>query len=360
MAQQRIRVLACSLAILGVYVSTLMTSGCGSNSSSQQLKKNTVTDVYVAGWENSSLNSIALVAKYWKNGNPVVLSQQPSEAYAIAVSGNDVYVAGQVAGSTHDIAVYWKNGVEADLTDGSSEAEADSIFVQGTDVYVAGRDGDAAMYWKNGAPVVLDANALVSNVIVSGADVYVAGWKYRTTQIDPTHIVDYPVALYWKNGDEVDLTDGRVTAYANSIFLLGSDVYVAGATSSATYATDLIPTYWKNGSALQLPGNDSFNWAAWIWANGTDVYVAGNDLNLNNRTYAATTWKDGTRSDLWNGNDTSNASQVTVDGTDVYISGDLSANGGIQRAGYWKNGQRVDVSSSTEMASAKSIVVVTH
>jgi len=360
MTRQRLPVLVCSLATFGLYVSSLLTTGCGSNSSSQ-LKNNTITDVYVAGWENSSPDSSAVsLAKYWKNGNAVVLSEKPSRASFIAVSGNDVYVAGQVAGSNHDIAVYWKNGVEIDLTDGSNEAGANSIFVQGTDVYVAGQDGAAAMYWKNGMPVVLDANATVSNIVVLGADVYVAGWKYKTTQIDSTHSVVYPVALYWKNETEVELSDGTVTAYANAIFLSGGEVYVAGATSSATYATDLIPTYWKNGAAVRLAGNSDFNWATGIWTNGTDVYVAGNDVNPNNRLYAATSWKDGTRGDLWSGDEVSRASQVTVVGTDVYISGDSSVNGGVQRAGYWENGQRVNLSSDTDQASATSIVVVSH
>jgi hypothetical protein len=193
---------------------------------------------------------------------------------------------------------------------------------------------------------------------VSGTDVYVAGSKSKPVRIDANHYVSYMVPLYWKSGTEVDLTDGRVSASAGSIFLSGSDVYMAGAVSSATYATDLIPAYWKNGTLVQLLGNSNFNFATSIWANGADVYVAGADNNSN--IFGATYWKDGTINDLWKAFGYSNASQITLDGTDVYVSGDLSVNGGIQRAGYWKNGVRVDLSNYPKRASANSIVVVTH
>jgi hypothetical protein len=193
MDQNRLRIVPTLVASLGLLTSALMTTGCGSSSSSQRLTSNTVTDVYVAGWQNTSAAGNDFVATYWKNGNAVLLSQLPSTANSIAVSGNDVYVAGSVEGSQHGIAVYWKNGTQIDLTDGSSEASANSIFVQGTDVYVTGNvlgsNSSAATYWKNGVPVVLDPNAYVQNIVVSGTDVYVAGSKSKPVRIDANHYV---------------------------------------------------------------------------------------------------------------------------------------------------------------------------
>lgn len=88
-----------------------------------------------------------------------------AEANSIAVSGTDVYVAGtQWDGNSiqysdgytvyhhNPIAKYWKNGKPVNLTDGSKWAEARSIVVSGTDVYVAGFEGSIAKYWKNGSP----------------------------------------------------------------------------------------------------------------------------------------------------------------------------------------------------------------
>jgi len=54
----------------------------------------------------------------------------------------DVYVAGyEVNGSNLDIAKYWKNGTPVILGAGTYGSWATSIYVSGSDVYVSGREG---------------------------------------------------------------------------------------------------------------------------------------------------------------------------------------------------------------------------
>jgi hypothetical protein len=95
------------------------------------------TGVYMAG----ALRPLSCAA-LWKNGAVQPLEQQPSQcaadssAFAVFVSGGDVYVAG--AGPQW--AVLWKNGEAQYLTDGNDYAEARSVFVSEGDVYAVGRD----------------------------------------------------------------------------------------------------------------------------------------------------------------------------------------------------------------------------
>jgi len=139
-------------------------------------------DVYVAGV--MSVNN-STVPGYWKNGKRILLDSAAyvggygtAVAYSLAVSGNDVYVAGYyTTGVTQtQFGIYWKNGMPVYLTDGSTGTEAaNSIAVSGTDVYVAGYGNNgSAKYWKNGNPVNLTNgtnNAYANSIAVSGTDV---------------------------------------------------------------------------------------------------------------------------------------------------------------------------------------------
>jgi hypothetical protein len=215
------------------------------------------SDVYVAGTSYNADN-IAL-ATYWKNGKAFYLSDGSKDEYAnsIFVSGSDVYVAGQENdlysvlfnnGKTVAASKYWKNGVPYNLSDGTRYATANSITVSGSDVYVAGWENNVeitspalanvfsvAKYWKNGIPVNLTdgtSNAKANSIIVSGGDIYVAGYENNN-------------AKYWKDGIAVALTDGTYIAGAYSINVAGLDVYVAGNENN-------VAKYWKNGVAVTL------------------------------------------------------------------------------------------------------------
>ncbi|HRG82793.1 MAG TPA: hypothetical protein PLO99_09770, partial [Chitinophagaceae bacterium] len=75
-------------------------------------------------------------------------------------AGTTVYMSGFsiVPASNIAYACYWKNGTVVPLTSTTatgSDATAEDIFVQGTDVYVVGGEKSAtgfyvARYWKNG------------------------------------------------------------------------------------------------------------------------------------------------------------------------------------------------------------------
>lgn len=103
-------------------------------------------DVYVAG---DVFTGTHIEAVYWKNGIRTILSYNDSldeHTTAIGVSGNDLYIAGNAGW----VAKYWKNGSPVNLTDGRRDASITSLSIANGDVYLAGYEYDVPKYWKNG------------------------------------------------------------------------------------------------------------------------------------------------------------------------------------------------------------------
>lgn len=183
-------------------------------------------------------------AMYWKNGTATSLGED-TKLRAIAVSGDDVYIAGYQANDQGEyVATCWKNGNAKALSDGKKSAEAHAIALSGNDVYVAGfainsAGEEVAMYWKNGEPVMLPGGARADAIAVSGNNVYVAGITRNQAGAN--------IVVCWKNGTAVQLTTGNETAGAGVkvITVAGNDVYVAG-------YLDGIATYWKNEKPVSL------------------------------------------------------------------------------------------------------------
>ena len=334
--------------------------------------RTTEVDVYVAGMENNGRG--VGVAKYWKNGQALALTDGTKEAWAnsITVVGSDVYVAG---GDVTDngngiIAKYWKNGSPVALTDGSNWADAMSIAVSGNDVYVAGAilgiTGLDAVYWKNGNPTFLPENTyptqwtfdypvssttIANSIFISGSDIYIAGQEISTDNAGYTS----RSALYWKNGNAIYFTHGELADKANSIFVSGQDVYACGA---------LEARYWKNGTSFYLPGSNGYTTIAnSIFVSGSDVYVTGNQPDGEPfQTYFGTSrkevakyWKNGIPVNLSDGTKNAYATSIAVSGNDVYAAGYEENELGVWVAKYWKNGNPVILGDVSKYSEAHSI-----
>ncbi|MEO6720209.1 MAG: carboxypeptidase regulatory-like domain-containing protein [Ferruginibacter sp.] len=222
--------------------------------------------------------------------------------------------------------------------------------VAGANVYVAGSIGNTAVVWKNGVATNLTNGtypAAAKSVFVSGTDVYVAGYEHSSWG---------DIAKVWKNGVATNLGGGlypngsSYDAHANSVFVSGTDVYVAG------FAADGA-TIWKNGVATKLAGGSTQNYAEAfsVFVSGTDVYVAVTAEVPFPNHLAAKVWKNSVTTNLTtNGATTAGANSVFVSGTDVYVAGgeQIQGSGGAK---VWKNG--VATTLSNVSSGAKSVFI---
>ena len=301
--------------------------------------------VLVAGYES---NGTYNVAKYWIDGQEIELSDGTRDASAnsIFVSNNNIYTAGSDSG-----AVYWKNNSEIRL----SGNDASCIFVSGNDVYIAGTRDSKAVYWKNGTEVALEktnvygdfSNASASSIFISGNDVYAAGY-------------DGPNAVYWKNGTEVYLSSLTITltgyVHAHSIYIKGSDVYVVGYDISSGSVYPKV-WYWKNGVRITINQVDNYGQGNSVFVSGSDVYIAGMQVSAPTYVQAAAYWKNGNVVLLPNSVGSPDSKSIFVLGNDVYLAGYETVDYLHSYAISWKNGVETRLTDGAHSAAANSIFV---
>ena len=214
-------------------------------------------DVYAIGSESG------FGYKVWKNGveEPYAPDADVISSIVVSESGN-VYVAGQEWGLERDFGRLWKNGV---IESGYADAYSlTSIFINGTDIYAAGRtDNRVAAIWKNGTLLyTLTSGGKdddVLSIFVYGGDVYSTGWEFD----DVKNIYLFKV---WKNDAAIYTTED---AWAYGIYISEGVVYATGAQHNGS---EYVATLWTNGVATELAGgSEGYS----VFVSGSDVYVAG-------------------------------------------------------------------------------------
>lgn len=175
-------------------------------------------DVYVSGTVLSN-SAGHYFSAYWKNGVLIPLGDSVNDntfGSGIALSGSDVLVCGYDGSNI----MLWRNGVATTLSDNQTEAAQPgaSIAVSGSDVYVTGtvtyfyQNYTSAVYWKNGSPIFLThgtSNAQANGIFVNDVDVFVAG------SVVDDH--NYSSATFWKDNNLVALPDSTTTSVARSV-----------------------------------------------------------------------------------------------------------------------------------------------
>jgi hypothetical protein len=239
-------------------------------------------------------------------------------------------------------------------------------------VYLAGwtdfRNVYVPCYWKNGVRFDLSqpgpkVSAQANSIFVAGADVYVAG----TSNVEVGMSTGVSVPCYWKNGVRTDLgvIDPGGDGYGNAIHVVGNDVYVAGYCIDQTPSG--VPCYWLNGVRTDLSKiyEDFTGWGNSIQVSGSDIYVGGvtqNDSSVMIPCY----WKNGKRTDLsmidpalhgW-------VNSIFVLGHDVFAAGhngfDPNVGADFPVPCYWKNGVRTDLPSGVYPGAFATAISATY
>lgn len=287
---------------------------------------------YVCGYSDN-------YAILWKDGgwNKLTNGSYPACAYSMCTSGNDIYIAGYEKNSSNkSVAKIWKNSIATALTDGTKSAVGYSVFVNGNDVYVAGYEesnivnaagtyNKIAKCWKDGVATNLTDGtneSVAKSIFVNNGNVYVVGYQWQGSKY---------IAMLWINAKATNLSDGTNFAMANSVFVSGNNVYVAGYDGGSA-------KLWLNGIESTLTGGVNANS---VIVNGNGVFVAGAG-NSSNNVSVAKFWKDGVATSLSNGNSAASSNSIFVYGKNVYNAGQYS---NVQYAGsqsglgafYWVN-----------------------
>lgn len=186
-------------------------------------------DKYVAGhiqYSDSNSRDTINKAYYWKNGQPIKLSDNYSDAYSIMVKDGKVYVAGWEEISGYSRACYWANDagnndeqglISVPLGTSGDNSSADSMTVsEGNIISAGGSDSTGACYWINDSPtaVKLSLGKMVKSVFASNGKIYFGGCC-----TDP--VSKRERACYWVNDrlDPVLLGPADTRSRVSSIYV---------------------------------------------------------------------------------------------------------------------------------------------
>lgn len=257
---------------------------------------------------------------------------------------NTVHLAGYVGmpdGAA--FASYWKDGVYTALGDGSIGTQVNSLYVDGTSVWVGGyriptAPPSRAVYWQDGIETRIAGGTASMTLIAAHAGKLFGVWHDEKSRW-----------VYLKNGKIQPISDTAWNFGPTSLALKGEDMYVSGAALSFDNKYQYAQ-YWKNG--IPAFRENISSQAMSVYVHGDDVYLGGYN-HPNPTTQVACYWKNGRRVDLTDlKKGMAAAWSVFVTDEHLYASGTLDG-----RAVYWKDGEVTYLTDGQEFAMANCIFV---
>lgn len=213
--------------------------------------------VYAAGFDSPGFDRRAIV---WTDGEPQYLTDGSTDAvaYCICVDGDDVYVGGYIQPASNKqggVATIWKNGVAQSLTDGNTVAKVNAVCVDDGKVYAAGAEKVSGGRWKGVLWIDGKAQDFTTEVGTEVGGLYVKDGKYMISGNKSADGSAASISVYvWTNDGETRLTTDETTQ-GSGLAVVGNDVYVTG-NQFIGYDDDYNAIYngylWKNGKLQQL------------------------------------------------------------------------------------------------------------
>lgn len=268
-----------------------------------------VGDLVDDGYYDPYNQNVGILWKFKDNNHAqverIVLSdgKNNTSPMAVAVSNGNVHIAGFDTPVYDRRALYWRNGVMNVLTDGSTDALAYCIWVDGDDVYIGGYiqpadnvQGGVATIWKNGVAQSLTDGKTVAKVTALYMDngtLYAAGmekpsggrWK----------------GVLWADGVRVkDFTD-HVGTEVTGLYVKDGDYIIEGNMTDTGSSGDIYTCIWTK-EGVQKFETASLCQGTALAVDGENVYVAGNEYSMDMTTYEdhykAYLWKNGEKEEL--------------------------------------------------------------
>ena len=295
---------------------------------------------------------------------------------AIAVSGSDLYVGGNITNvggiaGANSIARWDGVGWSAVGAPYAIFGQVQAIAISGTDVYIGGRFTDAAgiatadyvAKWNGSAWSALGSNGSgdgalnnwVQALAIDGTNVDVGGWFTDAGGVATADYVSQWNGSSWSGLGSDGSGGGAIApspeAPAPVVFALavsGTDLFVGGSFIDVAGISEAdVIAKWSGGAWSNLGSNGTNDGAifgpAAVYAlavSGADLYVGGSFTNApgigvagdNIAKWNGSSWSPVGWNSLGDGAITHNVHALTVAGTDLYVGGEFYDAAGIATA----------------------------
>lgn len=311
-----------------------------SKDNSNDTETPTTTTLYVAGTSPNVNNSNKPIATIWIEGVPTQLPTTlgyESVANSIFVDGENVYVVGVEYFNFSPKAVLWKNGVKITLS--QLESTAHDIYVINNTPYIVGNvENKATLWYGNSSTLISNGGSDANSITVYDDKLYIAGnensqaiiWRSLGNLSSTLNLESFVLTTNSGNGYGVTIKD-------NSFF-------------TAVNTSNQAQIY-KGLNIFNNLGDDTRIY---------DIGILDQDIISVGRSDAsqigkATLWKNDTPTLL--SNMSSLAEDVFIVGEDIYVAGYEIFNNRLT-ARLWVNGEMKIISD--ENSTALSVFVTSN